>query len=106
MSSCAKLIKLDKLSADPNIFNECQDEKRFNGWPVPKCLYDRKIQACLPSIGGATKPPGKGVLLTWPDVWPLGGSYMTATNAENGEQARAKRRILAMRQVSKRAAAL
>ena len=44
--------------------------------------------------------------LTWPDVWPLGGSYMTATNAENGEQARAKRRILAVRQVSKRAAAL
>ena len=40
------------------------------------------------------------------EMWPLGGSYMTATNAENGEQARAKRRILAVRQVSKRAAAL
>ena len=58
MSSCAKLIELDKLSADPNILDECQDDKQFNGWPVPKCLYDRKIQACLPSIGGATKPPG------------------------------------------------
>ena len=58
MSSCAKLIELDKLSADSNILDECQDDKQFNGWPVPKCLYDWKIQACLPSIGGATKPPG------------------------------------------------
>ena len=40
------------------------------------------------------------------EMWPLGGSYMTATNAENGEQARAKRRILAVRQVSKRAVGL
>ena len=45
MSSCAKLIELDKLSADPNILDECPDGKQFNGWPVPKCLYDWKIQA-------------------------------------------------------------
>ena len=55
MSSCAKLIELDKISADPNILDECQDDKQFNGWPVPKCLYDWKIQACLPSIGGSYK---------------------------------------------------
>ena len=55
MSSCAKLIELDKLSADPNILDECPDGKQFNGWPVPKCLYDWKIQACLPSIGGSYK---------------------------------------------------
>ena len=24
------------------------------------------------------------------EMWPMGGSYMTATNAENGEQARLK----------------
>ena len=68
-------------------------KKTSNGWPVPKCLYRRK----MPAGGGATT-----YLAIWQGVaferhqfqlgemWPLGGSYMTAANAENRRRASAK----------------
>ena len=68
-------------------------KKTSNGWPVPKCLYRRK----MPAQGGATTH-----LAIWRGVaferhqfqlgkmWPSGGSYMTAANAENRTRAWAK----------------